>query len=468
MRLILPILFSCLLSSGVAQETWSLKQCIDHAYEHNLQVKQSEVNALIQQQRITSAKGQRLPNLNGFASHTYNFGQRIDPFTNQFANQRVQSNNLYLNTQVTLFNGFQTKNNIKKSLIDYQIQEQTTEKIKNDIALAIAANYLQILFNEEAIKIAQQQMAITNQQLKRVDQLVRAGAVPQGNLLDLRAQIATDEMNLVSSENQLVISTLYLKQLLQLDSISDFRIVIPETSMDEKLLVSSTPGQVYDAALNIMPSIKTSQLQIESAATGFLSAKGRRYPSLSVSGSLGTGYSGLSKNTIVTSYELNEAGLTSTGDQVYLYNPVVESSKKSFGNQAKDNFNQSIGFNLSIPIFNRFSTQTAMESAQLNKEIAEIQLQQTENQLRNDIEQAHVDAISAMKKYIATQKAVEAQRQSFEYAKKRFEVGMMNSVDFNTSKNKLANTKSQLLQAKYDYLFKIKILEFYQGKSLAF
>ncbi|MBL4625822.1 MAG: TolC family protein [Flavobacteriales bacterium] len=437
MRYVLIILL-CLTQLDIqAQETWGLKQCIDHAYEHNLQVKQSEINTAIQQERITATKGQRLPNLNGFASHTYNFGQRIDPFTNQFANSRVRSNNFYLNSQITLFNGFQTKSNIKQSLIDYQIQEQNTEKIKNDIALAIAANYLQILFNEEAIKIAQQQMAISNQQLKRIDKLVRAGTVPQGNLLDLQAQIATDEMNLVSAENQLVISTLYLKQLLQLDNISEFRIVIPETSMDEKLLVSSTPGQVYDAALNIMPNIKTSQLQIESATAAHLSAKGRRYPSLSLSGSIGTGYSEL------ITYQ-------------------------SFGEQAAGNFNQSIGFNLSIPVFNRFSTKTSIESAKLNIELSEIQLQQTENQLRNDIEQAHVDAVSAMKKYMATLKALDAQKQSFEYAKKRFEVGMLNAVDFNMSKNKLANTESQLLQSKYDYLFKIKILEFYQGKSLAF
>ncbi len=468
MRSLLIILFCLTQFLAHAQETWSLKQCIDYAYEHNLQVKQSEINIAIQQERITSNKGQRLPTLNGYASHTYNFGQRIDPFTNQFANTRVQSNNFYLNSSVSLFNGFQTKNNIKKSLIDYQIQEQNTEKIKNDIALAIAANYLQILFNEEAIKIAQQQMLITNQQITRIDKLVRSGSVPEGNLLDLQAQAASDEMNLVSAENQLTISTLYLKQLLQLDSISDFKIVIPKTEMDEKLLVSSTPGQVYDAAINIMPAIKSSQLQIESAETNHLSAQGKRYPSLSISGSLGTGYSGLSKNTEITGVSLDEAGQTSAGEQVYLYNPIIESSKKSFGDQSADNFNQSIGFNLSIPIFNGFNTKTAMEIAKLNKDAAKLQLQQTENQLKNDIEQAHIDAVAAMKKYMATEKALEAQKQAFEYSKKRFEVGMMNSVDFNSSKNKLANTESQLIQSKYDYLFKIKILEFYQGKSLEF
>lgn len=468
MRTLLVIIFCLTQCFSHAQETWSLKQCIDYAFEHNLQVKQSEINVAIQEERIRSNKGQWLPNLNGYASHSYNFGQRIDPFTNQFANSRVQSNNFYLNSSVTLFNGFQTKNNIKKSLIDYKIQEQNTEKIKNDISLAIAANYLQILFNEEAIKIAQQQMSITNQQIKRIDKLVRAGSVPEGNLLDLRAQSANDGMNLVSAENQLTISTLYLKQLLQVDSIADFRIVIPETSMDEKLLVSSTPGQVYDAAINIMPTIKSSQLQIESAETNHLSVQGRRYPSLSISGSLGTGYSGLSKNTQITGVSLDEAGQTAAGEQVYLYNPIIASSKKSFGAQSADNFNQSIGFNLSIPIFNGFSTKTAMESAKLSKDVAEVQLRQTENQLRNDIEQAHVDAVSAMKKYMATEKALEAQKLSFEYAQKRFEVGMINSVDFNATKNKLANTESQLLQSKYDYLFKIKILEFYQGKSLQF
>ncbi len=468
MKNIIILLVLLITTNANAQEAWSLKQCIDYAYEHNLQIIQSEANLDIQSQRISAAKGQRLPNLNGYASHAYNFGQRIDPFTNQFANQRVQSNNFYLNSQVTLFNGFQTKNNIKQSLLDYQIQEQNTEQIKNDIALSIAANYLQILFNEEAIKIAQQQINISTQQVKRIEKLVKAGSVPEGNLLDLQAQLANDEMNMISAENQLAISTLGLKQLIQLDSIADFKIIIPETSMDEKLLVSSTPGQVYDAATSIMPSIKSGELQIESAEANYAATKGRRYPSLSVSGSLGTGYSGLSKTTSVSSYELQEAGVTGSGDDVYLYNPIITSTKKSFGNQALDNFNQSLGFNLSVPIFNRFSTSTAMESAKLNKEIAELQLEQTRNRLRNDIEQAHIDAIAAMKKYNATSKALDAQKLSFDYAKKRFEVGMLNSVDFNDAKNRLANTDSQLLQAKYDYLFKIKILEFYQGKSLAF
>lgn len=468
MRVIIFILAYLTVANSLAQDTWSLQQCIDHAYKNNLQIKQAELSTQIQEQQITVAKGQMLPNLNGFASHTYNWGQRIDPFTNQFANSRVQSNNFYLNSQVTLFNGFQNKNSIKRSMIDHQIQEQNTEGIKNDIALAIAANYLQILFNEEALKIAREQITISNQQVQRIDKMVRAGSIPEGNLLDLQAQLANDELNLVTAENQLAISTLALQQLLQLDSIKNFKVVIPEMEMSEKLLVSSTPGQVYDAALSTMPQIRSGELQMESALVNESVAKGRRLPTLSLSGSVGTGYSGLSKNTTITSYSLEEAGITASQDIVYLYNPVVETSKKSFGDQVADNLNESVGLNLSVPIFNGFATKTSIETAKINQEIAQVQLDQTKNQLRNDIEQAHVDAIAAMKRFNATLKSVEAQQQSFEYAKTRFEVGMINSVDFSTAKNNLVNAESQLLQAKFDYLFKIKILEFYQGKSLAF
>ena len=222
------------------------------------------------------------------------------------------------------------------------------------------------------------------------------------------------------------------------------------------------------AAVMIMPEIKTSELQIESAIKSIQIAKGSRYPILSLSASAGTGYSGASKEVINTVPFTYVSGVTETGETVFSQDFTFETTTKPFTDQISDNLNQSIGFNLSVPVFNGFSIKTSTDRAKLNMELSKVQLEQAKNQLRNDIEQSHANAVAAMKKFRASEKSVEALQLSFDYSQKRFEAGLITAVDFNDAKNKLVNAQSEMLQAKYDYLFKTKILEFYQGKSLVF
>jgi outer membrane protein len=450
-----------------AQEYWDLKKCIDYAFANNIQIKQTQIQSDLAEMNVEQSRYNMLPNLNGFASHSYNFGQRIDPFTNQFANQRVQSNNFFISSSVTLFNGFQQLNAVEKAKIDYQLSEQTIEKIKNNIALNIAAVYLQILFNQELIKIAENQISTTRFQLRRIEQLVKSGSVPEGDLLEIESQLAQEELQLVNAENQLDLSYLSLKQLLQVDVNTNIKIVVPEIDMPEGA-VATTSGQIFDAALKVMPEIRESELRIKSAETSINIANGGRYPSISMSGSLGTGYSGLSRKiTGVTPYSYI-SGYTASGEEVFAQDFVYEFVNKPFSEQFSDNLNQMIGFNLSVPIFNGFSIKYGVKQSKIAMSNAQLDMELTKNQLYNDIQSALNDAKAALKRFHATQKSLHALQLSFEYAEKRFQSGLINAVDYGTIKNQLLKTESDLLQSKYDFLFKTKILAFYQGQSLAF
>lgn len=463
MRLL--VVFTCILLpfTHAAQKVWSLEECINYALENNLQIKQAELNGQISEENLLRLKGRMLPSLNGFANHTYNFGQRIDPFTNQFANTRVQSNNFYLNSQVDLFTGFQNKNRLEKGEYDFEFASQQVLKTKNDVALLIARSYLQLLFDQELKKIADEQVLITTQQLDRLNKLVLSGNIAKGDLLSMEAQLANDELNAVNAENNKNISQLNIQQLLQLEEEIDFITEIPEIDENIKTLSSD---YVYEQALNVMPEISSEELRIESAKEDLEIALGGRYPMLSLSASAGTGYSGASKEVSSATPFAYVAGYTEGGEEVYAQDFVFEFTTKPFSDQVTDNLNQSIGFNLNIPVFNRFSTKTAINTAKLTIEQAKISLEQAKNQLKNDVQTAHSDMVAAIKKYKATQKSVIALQESFDYSRKKFEVGLIPSVEFNNEKNNLSVAQSDLVRAKYDYLFKSKVLEFYQGKSL--
>ena len=459
------------MSSGASsQETWTLKQCIDYGLTHNLQVRSSILSAQMSKNTFDQSKFGRLPTLNGFASHTYNIGQRIDPFTNQFANDVIQSNNFYLSTNVDLFGGLRTANTINQNKTNWKSSILDAEKMQNDIVLNIATVYLSVLFNEELLKIAEDQINVTQQQLGRMNKLVKAGAMAKGSLLEIEAQYATEELQIITASNNLDISRLSLKQLMELDSIEDFRIARPNLEIMDGERVKSTPGQIYNAALMRSPEVKSSELQLQSSVLGLNVAKGGVYPTLSFQASVGTGYSANSKNIESATFTGTQStGLfTSIGDDVLQSQYDYTYSVTPFADQFKNNVNQTIGFNLSVPIFNGFTVRNSVSQAKVQIEIARTSLESLKNQIEKTIQQAYLDAVAALKKYRASGKSVSALQESFTYTEKRFEVGLVNAVDYNDAKNKLAKAKSDLLQAKYDYIFKTKILEFYQGKSISF
>jgi len=466
---IVLVCFSLLSLQTKAQEAWSLQKCIEYALENNISVKQNELNADMAKENYNQSIANMAPSLNAGASHSYNWGQRIDPFTNTFATNRVRSNNLYVSSQVTLFSGLQMQNTLKQNSLNYLAGKYDVEKMKNDIVLNVATAYLNVLFAQELLGVAKTQKTITETQVERTQKLVDAGTLALGSLLDLQAQLASDELNEVNTQNQLDIALLTLSQVLNLENSTGFSVVKPQLEIPANPVLAETPEQIYQFALTNQPSIKSAETKVLSAEKAVKIAKGTAYPSLTLSGSVGSGYSGLSQK--VVGYEFGEPsiiGYTSSFDTVYsLSSSVIPITEKTpFGEQMKNNVNENLGFNLNIPIFNGWQSHNSISRAKIARQNAEYTLQLSEQNLRQTIAQAHVDAQSALKQFYATKKTVEALSQAFDYADKRFNVGALNSTDYNTAKNRLTNSQSDLLRNKYNFIFKSKVLDFYMGKPI--
>ena len=454
---------------GQEPTTWALKQCIDYALEHNIQIKQTRLNVDMAAANLVQSKASQLPRVNASASHSYNFGRSIDPFTNDFVTQRIQSNSFSISGSVTLFSGLTNYNTVKQREQDWQASKYDSDKATNDIMLAVAGNYLEILFNMELEEVARNQVLLTKGQLNRMSKLVRAGSIPRGDLLEIEAQYSLDELQHIESKNRWELSVLTLQQLLDLDPAKEFNIVVPELTIPEGAKLESTPGSIYDAAVAIMPEVKAAGHRLNSTTMGLAIAKGSLSPTLSLGGSYGTGYSdGRSRIQSTTLSGFDTLAFTTTGEGVLFpsYNNVLETTP--FSDQIKDNLNQNIGFNLSIPIFNGLQLRTSIKLAIISMKNAEYEMELEKQRIKETIERAYLDASSALKKFRSSRRSVAALQESFDYAKKRFDVGLITTVEFNDSKNKLAKASSDRVQAKYDYIFKTKILDFYQGNSLAF
>jgi len=458
-------------TAGITKQPLNLEQCIDYALKNNIQIKQSEVNTEISEITLVQSEAFLLPALNGNMSHTYNFGRTVDRYTNQLGKAQVLSQNLGLSADLTLFNGLQTINTIHQNRYLYLSSKCNVDKMKNDVSLNVATAYLQILYNTEAVENARNQIGITTAQSERAKKLVEAGSVARGSYLDIMAQLATEELNLTNAENQLNISYLGLAQLLNLPSAQGLHIIKPEINIEgQPLLAASDATQIYNAALDVLPEIKRENYNLKGAQKGLDVAWGGLSPRLSLSAFYGTGYSGLAQrlktNPEFLGYKEN-GEITSTGDPVlapYVSDPTFE--KTPFMSQYNDNINKSVGFYLTIPIFNRFQVRGSVSRAKMQMLNAELQMESTKLQVQKNVQQAIADANAGLKKYYASTKAVEAIAESFKYTEQKFNVGIVNTNDYNDSKNKLIKAQSDLLQAKYEYLFKTKVLDFYQGKPL--
>lgn len=434
-------------SQSLQNKEWSLQQCIEYALKNNLQIKQNDLNAQSSKQNLIQSRAITLPSINGSTSHGYNFGRTIDPFTNQFTEDKVLSQNFSLNGNLDLFNGFQNYNTIKQNQLNYLASKYDVDKMKNDVALNVSTAYLQVLFNNELLNIANNQLEVSNKQVAQTKKLVEVGQVAKGNLYDMLSQEASDELSVSNAQNQLDLSYLSLIQLLNMDSTEGFKILKPEINLPIDPVLSSNPNQIYSMAVTALPEVKSAELKLKSNQSSLAAAKGGISPKLSLNGSLSSFYSSTNKNIIIT-----PEGYTTEA--------------KPFNQQFNDNLNKNIGLRLSIPIFNGLQTQTNISKAKIQQQYADYSLDLAKTQLRKSIQQAYADANAALKKYYATQKAYNAIQEAFKYADQKFNLGAASALDYITAKNKLTKAQADLLQAKYDYVFKAKVLDFYQGKPI--
>jgi outer membrane protein len=385
---------------------------------------------------VRQAKANRLPNLNASFSNDYSFGRSLT-YRNTYKNENSASVSGALSTNITLFNGIVLTNTIKQRELDLQATIQDLQKAKDDIMLAISAGYLEILFAEELEHVTKAQIEMTQQQLDRTQQLVEAGSLARGALLEIEAQKAREELQLVNDHNRVQLGYLALFQFLELPISESFKIekpVLPELKANVSL---SNSIDVFNNAINVRPEIKAAQLRVESALKQLDIAKGYRYPSLT----LGANYYNLFNNKYSDIY----------GEKI------------AFKDQLKNNGRSGVGLSLNIPIFNRNQVKIGISNASLQISDYEYRLQTARNTLRKDIEQAYTNALASFNRYISTKKAVSSMEEAFRYTEEKFNVGMVNSVDYNLSKNNLTAAQSNLLQAKYEYIFRTKILDFYNG-----
>ncbi len=452
-----------------AQQAWSLESCIQYAMENNIQIKQRVLNTEYNENLVKLSKLGQIPNLNASSNYTYSLGRALDQTTYQFTeDQQIKSISMGLSSSVTLFNGLRVRNTILQNELNLMASYEDVEKIKNDISLNIAAAYLAILFNQELLAVTKRQLEITGQQVERTQKMVDAGKLAKGNSLELEAQYASEELNLVNAENQLSTSLLTLQQILDLPIDSAFNVAIPELpDPDENPLVINTI-EVFRTAEQDMPEIKSAELAKESSEKGLAIAKGGRSPQLYLSANYNSGYSDIRQQVV----QLGEAqqvpiGVTTSGEQVLSYpQQIPVYGAYPFFEQLRDNTSVGVGLGLSIPIFNGWQVNTSIANARLALENADLDLQNRRLTLYASIQQAYADALAALKKFTATKRALTSMEESFKYTEKKFEVGLVNTVDYNTSKNQLTATQSDLLQAKYDFIFRVKILNFYKGESI--
>jgi outer membrane protein len=435
-----------LISTLKAQEVWTLEKCVEYALTNNIQVKQQLLQVKNEQALLQQDKLSLLPSVNGGASHGYNFGQTVDRYTNQFATNRVQSDNFYLGSSVTLFGGLQKLNQIKQRKKDLEATHFDTDKFMDDMSLNIATGYLQILYYKELVKTTQNQLNATELQSKRLKILVDAGSLAQGDFYTLEAQRALDNSQVVSAQNNLDIAYLTLVQMLDLPTTQGFEIETPDLEMSLQPMLAVSAEKIYGFALETQPVIKSAELRVKSSEIGLSMAQGGQSPTLTLQGSLGTGFSGANKIFDSTNYSFNT---------------------KPFADQVKDNFNRSISLNLNVPIFNGWATRTAISRAKMNVENSQYNLELSKLQLRKTIEQAYADAKAALNNYDASTLGVNAARESFRYADQKFNIGTLNSVDYNNSKKDLEKAESDQLRAKFEFIFKSTVLDFYMGKPLS-
>ncbi|TAE73400.1 MAG: TolC family protein [Bacteroidetes bacterium] len=450
---------------------WNLQSCIDFAQKNNITIMQNDLAVQTNQNNLDQSKLVRYPTLNANASQNYNFGRSVDPFTNQFVNQQVNSNNFALQASVNLFNGFQTKNTIKRNQKEIEIAKLNVEQAKNNVSLNVALEYLNVLQAKELLLVAEKNVNSTQTQLERTEKLFKAGAVAEGDLINLKATLANNNLAVTNAKNQILLAKVRLQQQMNMPADEQFEIENVNIDNLQVTQIAETPAQIYQSAEAIMPNIKSADETIKSRMYSIEIARGGLLPTLNLNGTLFSGYSNATKKFGFQPITFNTIVGFVNNDPTLPVNSVVNSGIRTvedyhFAEQVADNFRQQIGFSLNIPIFNQGQVKNNIANSRINLRNAELQSKLVRNQLRQTIEQAYVDALSAYNTFTARSTQAEAQQQSFAIQEKRYNAGASNLADFTISRINRDNASTDLIRSKYDYLFRKKVLDFYQGKPL--
>jgi len=412
-----------------AQRLWTLEQCIDTALTHNRNIKQQQLSYKAKEIAYAQAKANLLPNLNASAGQNFNFGRSLGA-DNTYISSNSATSSFGISSDLTLFDGLKMKYNIEAKKADLLASGADWLKVEKDIILNVSTVFLQVLQNKELLQNAANQLDLTRKNMTQRKELIRAGKLAEGEIYELQAQEAKEEFSLVQAENNLQLSKLDLSQVMDLEDFKDLDIVVPVNLMENELALLSAE-EVYNSAVQSRPELKAAEFRLQSSEKSIAIAKADYLPSLGFGAQIGTGYYNMSRLPV------NEA----------------------FGDQISNNLSTALGFRLSIPVFNRFEVKNRVKSAKLEVENSKIEIEKTKIDLRKSIQQAYFNAIAAKNRWESSQKSVRANEEAFRFASQKFESGRANQYEVNIAKNNLAQSISEQTQAKYEYVFRMKLLE---------
>ncbi|MDR2916457.1 MAG: TolC family protein [Tannerella sp.] len=428
------LLFSLNLQAqqpGRNTKIWSLQECVDYAYEHNLEIQMQQVNIDKQEVTLNTSRNKRLPNLTASASQSFSFGRSASGYDNTYQDRNSNSTQWSASTSIPIFTGFMINNEIAASKLDLQAVTAELEKAKEDMEINITSMYLQILYSKEILDIANKQADLSREQLERTKKMYENGRASDAQIYEVEAQIANDELSVVQAASDLQMAILSLTQMLELPTPEGFEVEEPEEMVN--LLLVRQPDAIYETALTTRAAIRVEELRLKSNEKYIKVAQSSFYPTLS----FGAGYSN-------NYYKINGA------DNI------------SFSDQLKNNRNEYFRLNLSIPIFNRFATRNSVKTAQLNMQLQELQLENSKKSLYKEIQQAYYNAATSGEKYKSAEVAYKSAEKSFGYMKEKLDNGRATMYEYNDSKTSMTKALSNRTQAKYDFILRKKILEFYE------
>jgi outer membrane protein len=474
MKYLYVILLLGLTRSLSAQTSFTLKECIEFALKNNITVKQAEAAVDNSENLLNQSKAQRLPSVNGFLSGNGNTGRNVDPFTNGIVTQTIGTNNMGIGLQLPIYQGNRLKNAVERDKLNWEATNYDVQAQRNNIALQVAVAYLNVLSAEDLIEVSKKQLEVTQLQFERTTKLIEAGALPETNLYDLEGQRANDELSLINAENNRESAFLALKRTMNAPLEMMFSVVKSEVPEPEILGQEASASSIYQTAVSFLPEVKAGKIRMNAADRNIAIAKGLGLPTLSLSTNWGTAYSSVAKRAGEITNGSRQIPITAEfqGQIVPLVINWPETNYAMenipYFNQLGNNQNWSLGLSMNIPIFNKFNTKYQTQSAQIQKKQVDLQNQATEIQIKQNIDQAYIDMLNAKKKYTATLAQTEALNKAFIAAEKRYNAGAGTYVDYNLAKTNLDRANANLIIAKYDFIFKTKVLDFYQNKPLEF
>ncbi len=473
-RISLLLLLSGFLVTARAQEVWDLRRCVDFAIANNIQVRQNQVQEQVSDANLRQSNLSRFPTLNFQGNTGGQFGRSIDPATNLFTTNTITFINGGLSTNVTLFNWFSLKNQLASSRLTAEATRAQTLVIQNDISLNVAAAYLQALLSHEQMRIAGVQVEQTKEQLAITRKRVAAGALPELNSAELSAQLARDSANFVTAQSTFELNQLSIKSILNLDAATPFRIAIPAASaIPVDPIADLQPNIVFEKAVTLQPRQQANLLRLKAAEKNTEAARGAMYPTISAFANLQTAYSSALENlpkgaNISTVFQTNSF-VDINGSNYFVNTPVSRPEsfvKANVWRQFEFNFRQSLGIGLSVPIFNGYQARTVYERSKLNESTIALQMVADTLQLKQDIYQAYQSAVNSLNTFNSRQRAVETAQYSYELGQKRYEVGFLPVLELVTLQNNLLRSKIEEVSAQYEYIFRLKVLEFYKNNSI--